>query len=198
MGYPQRRQMNFPQQHNFQGGDGQFGQGFPQQQQQQQMLMQQQQMKPVPPSMSPQTVAPGMMPPGTTMTNPSPQQLMQTVTSPPPSNLPQTVRSPQPNPSPRNHGPIPSPRAGPVPSPHHPAPVHSPHPGSQQGPTMGASGTPGDSMMLSQLGPGSGHQGHQALPPLQPANNQQMGGMVATSEADVTPQDKLTKFVETL
>jgi len=202
--------MNFPQQHNFQGGDGQFTQGFSQQQQQQQqqqLMMQQQQMKPVPPSMSPQAGGPGMMPgPGGGMTNPSPQHMMQ-VTSPPPSNLPHTVRSPQPNPSPRSHGPIPSPRAG-QPSPHHPGAVHSPHP-IQQGPgvpNMNPGATAGDTMMLSQLGgPGSGggpHQGpggpHQGLPPLQPQNSQQMPGMPPTSEPDVTPQDKLSKFVETL
>lgn len=171
--------------------------------------MQQQQMKPVPPSMSPQTGGPGMMPgPGGGMTNQSPQHMMQSVTSPPPSNLPHTVRSPQPNPSPRSHGPIPSPRAG-QPSPHHPGTVHSPHP-SQQGPgvpNMNPGATAGDTMMLSQLGgPGSGpggpHQGpggpHQGLPPLQQQNSQQMPGLPPTSEPDVTPQDKLSKFVETL
>ena len=198
--FSQRRQINFTQQHNFQNNDGQFGQGFSQQQQQQQqMLIQQQQMKPAPSSMSPQSGTTNMMIPGGAMTNPSPQHIMQSVTSPPPSNLPQAVCSPQPNPSPRSHQPIPSPRSGPVQSPLHPAPVHSPHHGNQQGPSMvPVSGAP-EPMMMSQLS--GSHHGQQPLPPLQAALNQQMGGLAPTSEGDVptmTPQDQLSKLVDTL
>ena len=192
---------NFPQQ---QVDGGQFPQAFNQQQQQQQMILQQQQqqMKPVGPSMSPGPCGPGMVGGhgAGVIPSQSPQHMMQSVTSPPPGGgaggLQQAVRSPQPNPSPRSHQAMPSPRSGPVPSPHHASQVHSPHPstGGASNP-LGGANQPQDNIMMGQS-----HQPPQQLPPLQPPPNQQV--MVPpTSEGDVpnlTPQDQLSKLVDTL
>ncbi|KAK2725883.1 CREB-binding protein-like isoform X2 [Artemia franciscana] len=140
-------------------------------------------------AMSPQLQ--GMMIPGA-----SPQHLMHTVRSPPPG-LPQAVRSPQPNPSPRGgipgvqipvpspRQPMPSPRMA-APSPHHPS--HSPHP-------MGVSSMDHE-MLLPQLGPG----GQVQMAMQSPAMGQM--GMHSQNQHDdgapLTPQETLSKFVETL
>nr|CAD7396910.1 unnamed protein product [Timema poppensis] len=96
------------------------------------------------------------------------QQMMQAVRSPPPIRSPQPNPSPRPVPSPRNQ-PVPSPR-GPVPSPHHhPSPHHQTE-------------LPTNEMMLVHPNPTASGQG-----PSDPGDIPVL-----------TPQDKLSKFVDQL
>ncbi|PSN48638.1 hypothetical protein C0J52_12712 [Blattella germanica] len=141
------------------------------------------------------------------------QQLMQAVRSPPPIRSPQPNPSPRPVPSPRNQ-PVPSPRggAGPVPSPHHHPPP--PHVTPTHSPAHHPSDLGGSSeMMLSQLSGGAAGQQHGAgtgmphhpspagAPPGSAGSSGQgptAGGSDPNEVPPMTPQDKLTKFVEQL
>ena len=135
--------------------------------------------------------------------NAAAQQMLSQVRSPPPGSMP--VRSPQPNASPRPPM-IHSPRNQPIPSPRHPMQQHQQ--GQQQDDGMG-----GGNMMLGLQGGGGGG------PPGPPTGGNQMGpgGMNVqqgpnmqnqdgsggapgggAAGSTMTPQDQLSKFVETL
>ncbi|OWF41885.1 hypothetical protein KP79_PYT12367 [Mizuhopecten yessoensis] len=107
------------------------------------------------------------------------QQLMQQVRSPTSASLPQTVRSPQPTLSPRQQL-NPSPRQ-PQMSPHHVV-SSSPHPGAMGGDPNQMNTDP--SLLLS------GGMSLQNQPP--------DGGLSLPQDTEVTPQDQLSRYVETL
>jgi hypothetical protein len=114
------------------------------------------------------------------------QQMLGQVRSPPPG---MPVRSPNPAASPRMGGMVPSPHA--VPSPHHP------HMGVGGGEDMNGGHMPPTSshMMLGQ--PNSGGGGGGGLGP----NMSSLQGSMMEGQQEpptMTPQDQLSKFVETL
>ncbi|XP_074650502.1 histone lysine acetyltransferase CREBBP-like [Tubulanus polymorphus] len=184
----QHGQPNFAQQ-NFQGDNQQLL--YQQRQQMLQVQQQQQQLKqhmvgnqPV----SPQQQLLGQQ------AIPSQQQMMQQVRSPP-TSIAQAVRSPQPSLSPRQQ-PVPSPRQLQQPSPHITQQSHSPHPHASGGTDQIT-----EQVMLPQL---QGQYGNAAaaaaMQQLQsPATSQDLGLNPTEPEvAPLTPQDQLSRFVETL
>lgn len=128
---------------------------------------------------------PGMMQQGMMSSQNPGQQMLAQVRSPPPGSVGMAVRSPQPGIVARP-GMIQSPRNQPTPSPRHP---------------MGGGDDMGSSqMMLGQPGgSNSGQMGMQGAPSLMqgqggPGGNPDQDGPQST----MTPQDQLSKFVETL